>query len=364
MILSGLHSRSAEPPPGVTGADHWVAAAFLCANKPKKTAGADVLQRHDDRSDDRAEDRQRVADAVAAAGGRGSGRELEQLRRRLQLHLHEHDFVGLADVTAADGAQSAGRLRAHVRRRQHVPKQRAARRKRDSSILDSLTGSLSRMRTKVSASDRQRLDDYTDNVREIERRLQIAMKASTVAPEEHARAGRRAADVRRAHQAAVRPAGARLPGRHHARRHAALRARPHGPHLSGERGADRRLPRRVASRRESTTDRGAREDQPVPRQDARATSSTSCRRRRMATARCSIIRWCSTAATWATRISTCTTTCRTSSSAAPTDSSKADVTWRIRPRPVPTGNLLLSVLDKFGIHQDSIGDSTGRLEAL
>ncbi len=31
---------------------------------------------------------------------------------------------------------------------------------------------------------------------------------------------------------------------------------------------------------------------------------------------------------------------------------------------VPTGNLLLSVLDKFDIHQDSIGDSTGRLEAL
>src|SRR5688500_7962476 len=37
-ILSGLHSRSAEPPPGVTGADHWVAAAFMCAEKPKKTA--------------------------------------------------------------------------------------------------------------------------------------------------------------------------------------------------------------------------------------------------------------------------------------------------------------------------------------
>src|SRR6185295_12389292 len=61
--------------------------------------------------------------------------------------------------------------------------ERASRRKRDSSILDSLTGSLTRMRTKVSVSDRQRLDDYTTNVREIERRLQIAMKASTVAPE-------------------------------------------------------------------------------------------------------------------------------------------------------------------------------------
>ena len=43
---------------------------------------------------------------------------------------------------------------------------------------------------------------------------------------------------------------------------------------------------------------------------------------------------------------------------------RADATWRIRRKTVPTGNLLLSVLDKFDIHQDSIGDSTGRLEAL
>src|SRR6202162_4426052 len=44
-ILSGLWTKSAEPPPGQTGADHWVAAAYLCANKPKKTTGADVSQR-------------------------------------------------------------------------------------------------------------------------------------------------------------------------------------------------------------------------------------------------------------------------------------------------------------------------------
>jgi hypothetical protein len=31
---------------------------------------------------------------------------------------------------------------------------------------------------------------------------------------------------------------------------------------------------------------------------------------------------------------------------------------------IPTGNLLLTVLDKYDIHQESIGDSTGRLEAL
>jgi hypothetical protein len=33
-------------------------------------------------------------------------------------------------------------------------------------------------------------------------------------------------------------------------------------------------------------------------------------------------------------------------------------------RTVPTGNLLLSILDKFDIHQESIGDSTGRLEVV
>jgi hypothetical protein len=60
--------------------------------------------------------------------------------------------------------------------------QRAKRRKRDGSILDSLSSSLSRLRSESSGPDRARLDNYTDNVREIERRLQIAMKASAVAP--------------------------------------------------------------------------------------------------------------------------------------------------------------------------------------
>src|SRR5260370_194877 len=60
--------------------------------------------------------------------------------------------------------------------------QRAKRRKRDGSILDSLSGSLSRLRNESSAQDRAKINDYTENVREIERRLQIAMKASTVAP--------------------------------------------------------------------------------------------------------------------------------------------------------------------------------------
>ena len=117
VILSGLHSRSAEPPPGVTGADHWVAAAFMCADKPKKTAGADV---HAGTTIDQLIAQKigaETPDPVAADGGRRPGRELEQLRRGLQLRLHQHDLVGDADLAAADGAQPAGGVRAHVRRR-------------------------------------------------------------------------------------------------------------------------------------------------------------------------------------------------------------------------------------------------------
>jgi hypothetical protein len=37
-----MWSKSAEPPEGTTGSDHWVAAAFLTGIKPRKTAGSDA----------------------------------------------------------------------------------------------------------------------------------------------------------------------------------------------------------------------------------------------------------------------------------------------------------------------------------
>ena len=182
VILSGLHSRSAEPPPGVTGADHWVAAAFMSANKPKKTAGADV---YNGTTID-----QLIAQKIGT----------ESLIPSLQLAVED---PGANSSNCGEGysctytntiswASPTSPLPMELNPQVVFERmfgdgstieERAARRKRDASILDSLTGSLTRMRTKVSTSDRQRLDDYTTNVREIERRLQIAMKASTVAPE-------------------------------------------------------------------------------------------------------------------------------------------------------------------------------------
>jgi uncharacterized protein DUF1552 len=53
-----------------------------------------------------------------------------------------------------------------------TPEARAARRKRDRSILDWVAGSVNDLRRTLGATDRARLSDYLDDVREIERRIE------------------------------------------------------------------------------------------------------------------------------------------------------------------------------------------------
>ena len=179
VILSGLHSRSAEPPPGATGADHWVAAAFMCAVKPKKTTGADLLVGTT------------IDQIIAKKIGGGN------LMPSMQLAVED---PGSASSNCGEGYSCTyTNTISWSSPTQSLPmelnpqvvfermfgdggtiEQRAARRRRDGSILDSLTGSLNRLKGQASTSDKAKLDDYTENVREIERRLQIAMKASGV----------------------------------------------------------------------------------------------------------------------------------------------------------------------------------------
>ncbi len=52
------------------------------------------------------------------------------------------------------------------------PADRAARRRTDRSILDWIVGEVSLLNRKLSPTDRGRLDQYLDNIREIERRIQ------------------------------------------------------------------------------------------------------------------------------------------------------------------------------------------------
>src|SRR5580698_8649618 len=178
VIMSGLWTKSAEPPPGQTGADHWVAAAYLCADKPKKTTGADV---YDGTTID-----QIIANKI---GG-------ESLLPSLQLALEDpganssncgegYSCTYSNTISWASPTQPLPmELDPQVAFERLFgsggtdPKLRAARREQKRSILDSVNASMASFKKDLGAGDRARLDEYETDVREIERRLDIAKKSS------------------------------------------------------------------------------------------------------------------------------------------------------------------------------------------
>jgi hypothetical protein len=181
VLTSGLWSKSAENPPGVTGADHFVAAAYLAGVKPRKTTGADI------------EVGTTIDQIIAQKIGQ------DTLLPSLQLAVED---PGANSSNCGEGYscvytntiswQTATRPLPMEINPQVVfermfgaggtPETRMSRRLQQRSILDSVTESLGQLRRDVGHSDQIRLEQYFDDVREIERRLEIAAKASTDAP--------------------------------------------------------------------------------------------------------------------------------------------------------------------------------------
>ncbi len=181
VVISGLWSKSAEPPPGVTGADHWVAAAYLCADKPKKTAGADIY------------DGTTIDQLIAEKIGQ------ETLLPSIQLGVEDPganssncgEGYSCAYTNSISWSTPTKPLPMEINPQVvferlfgdgGTAEERAARRQQDRSILDSITQTLARFKVRIGAEDRVRVDEYLGDVREIERRLQIAAKASTEVP--------------------------------------------------------------------------------------------------------------------------------------------------------------------------------------
>jgi hypothetical protein len=177
VILSGMWSKSAEPPPGQTGADHWVAAAFLCADKPKKTTGADVY------------DGTTIDQLIAQKIGQ------ETLLPSLQLALED---PGANSSNCGEGYSCTySNTISWSSPTQPLPmeldpqvaferlfgsggsdKERAARREEKRSVLDSVMQGLTKFKRDLGPSDKARLEEYETDIREIERRLDLAKKSS------------------------------------------------------------------------------------------------------------------------------------------------------------------------------------------
>jgi hypothetical protein len=181
IITSGMWAKSSENPPGVTGADHFVAAAYLTGEKPKKTTGADIL----------------VGTSIDQVIAQKIGKE--NLLPSMQIGLED---PGANSTNCGEGYscvytntiswQAPDRPLPMEINPQTIfermfgdggsPDLRKARRERQASILDSVNGSLKELMPEVSHTDRVRLEQYSDDVREIERRLDIAAKVSSEVP--------------------------------------------------------------------------------------------------------------------------------------------------------------------------------------
>src|SRR6478736_10499041 len=191
-VVSGLWSKSAEPPEGTTGSDHWVAAAYLTGIKPRKTAGSDATVGSPT-----------IDQAIARRIGQ------ETLLPSLQLAVEDPNSSSsncgegyscsyTNSISWIDVPTPANET---VQRTSPIPmelnpavvferlfgsgataEERVARMRQNRSILDSVLGELAGLRKDLGAEDRRTVSRYTDDIREIERRIQIAAGVTDKVP--------------------------------------------------------------------------------------------------------------------------------------------------------------------------------------
>src|SRR3954467_7480847 len=195
VIIKGLWSKSAEPPEGTTGSDHWVAAAFLTGIKPRKTAGSDA-------NVGSATIDQQIASKIGQESLLPSLQLATEDPNSSSSNCGEGYSCSYTNSISWIEVQTAELNLAHEIKTSPLPMElnpqvvferlfgsgatpevRAQRMKQSRSILDSLTKELASLRRDLPPSDIQTLNQYTDEINEIERRIQLAAKASGDVPE-------------------------------------------------------------------------------------------------------------------------------------------------------------------------------------
>ena len=143
---------------------------------------------------------------------------------------------------------------------------RLAQARRSRSILDSVQQEAASLQKTLGSSDRTKVNEYLDSVREVERRIQHAEGTDRRAVAAAARSSHgHSRRLRRAHEADVRSSGAGVSGRHHPRHLAAHRARAERPQLSRNRRG-RTTPLALASSRRSRLHRQEGQDRRLSHQ--------------------------------------------------------------------------------------------------
>jgi hypothetical protein len=179
LVLSGMSNQQADAVPGEGGGDHSRGqAAFLTGVHAKKTQGPDF----------------QAGVSMDQIAARELGNETQLAS--LELALESNDLVGGCELglsCAYTGTLSwrgpTSPVPVEIDPRAVFerlfgssdttdPKARLERLQTERSILDSVTSDLQRLQRRVGSSDRSKVADYLEAVRDIERRIQKAEQQS------------------------------------------------------------------------------------------------------------------------------------------------------------------------------------------
>jgi hypothetical protein len=178
LVISGLDSQQAAGLTGEVGGDHPRACtAWLTGTHAKMTSGADL--------------RAGISADQIAAREFGKHTQLASL----EMGLESGEVVGACESAYGCAYYDTiswrnettplpmeNRPRAIFERlfgdAGTDPKVRLALRQEDRSILDAINDDVKKMRIKVGGTDRSKIDQYLEAVRDIERRMQLAEKQS------------------------------------------------------------------------------------------------------------------------------------------------------------------------------------------
>jgi hypothetical protein len=175
VVISGLDQQQAAGRDGEVGGDHPRACtAWLTGTHAKMTSGADL--------------RAGISADQIAAKEFGKYTQLASL----EIGLESAEVVGACEsaygcayYNTISWANETTPLPMENRPRVIFerlfgdttdPKARARLRQEDRSILDAINADVRRMRVKVGGTDRSKIDQYLDAIRDVERRMQLAEK--------------------------------------------------------------------------------------------------------------------------------------------------------------------------------------------
>jgi hypothetical protein len=175
-VISGLDATSSMPWPGETGGDHSRSAAVFSGVQPKKTVSADI---HLGTTIDQ---------IIAQKYGQANALPSIQVTCEDQSSLATCPWgYSCAYVNSVSWAGPARPLPFEANPQVVFerlfgdgsnPQERAARKQAKASLLDAVTLEVARLNKSLPATDRTRLDEYLEDIREIERRLGNVAKSA------------------------------------------------------------------------------------------------------------------------------------------------------------------------------------------